>query len=42
VFSEKEGVKLSDNGFDVMPYEKKEVMVNGCAVDELKWIHVGL
>jgi beta-mannosidase len=42
VFSEKEGVKLSDNGFDVMPDETKELIVNGCAADELKWMHVGM
>ncbi|KAF2025576.1 glycoside hydrolase [Setomelanomma holmii] len=42
VFSEKEGVKLSDNGFDVTPDERKEVDVTGCAADELKWMYVGM
>ncbi|KAJ4298969.1 hypothetical protein N0V90_004213 [Kalmusia sp. IMI 367209] len=42
VFCEKEGVKLSDNGFDIVPGEKKEVRVEGCAADELEWRYVSV
>ncbi|AEO59187.1 glycoside hydrolase family 2 protein [Thermothelomyces thermophilus ATCC 42464] len=42
VFSEKRGVKLSDNGFDLVPGdEPKRVEVQGCEVDELSWTFVG-
>ncbi|KAF2680847.1 glycoside hydrolase family 2 protein [Lentithecium fluviatile CBS 122367] len=40
VFSEKQGVRLSDNGFDVVPGEKKEVHVVGCKTDGLEWRYV--
>jgi len=40
VFNEKKGVKLSDNGFDVVPGEKREVRVEGCRADELEWRYV--
>jgi beta-mannosidase len=40
VFSERKGVQLSDNGFDVLPGELKEVEVKGCAANELKWRYV--
>ncbi|KAH7397268.1 glycoside hydrolase superfamily [Pyrenochaeta sp. MPI-SDFR-AT-0127] len=40
VFAEKEGVGLSDNGFDIVPGEMKTVQVKGCAADELKWRYV--
>jgi beta-mannosidase len=42
VISEKEGVKLSNNGFDLMPNEAKEVVVRGCAANELKWMYAGI
>jgi beta-mannosidase len=37
VFNEKQGIRLSDNGFDVVPGERKEVFVEGCKADELEW-----
>lgn len=40
VFAEKEGVRLSDNGFDLMPQEAREVTVVGCSADELTWRYV--
>ncbi|CAO2658394.1 Nn.00g061170.m01.CDS01 [Neocucurbitaria sp. VM-36] len=40
VFCEKPGVRLNDNGFDIMPGEKKEVRVMGCKANELKWRYV--
>lgn len=40
VFEEKRGVKLSDNGFDIMPGEKKHVHVEGCGADQMKWTYV--
>jgi beta-mannosidase len=42
VFGEKEGVSLADNGFDIMPGVEKEVAVTGYAVDQLKWMYVGI
>ncbi|KAH4002834.1 hypothetical protein HBI56_051860 [Parastagonospora nodorum] len=42
VFGEKKGVKLSDNGFDLMPHESKEVVVKGCTAHELKWLYIGM
>jgi beta-mannosidase len=39
-FSEKQGIQLSDNGFDVMPEEKWEVHVEGCMADELEWKYI--
>lgn len=41
VFSEKEGVKLRDNGFDVVPGEIVTVQVEGIKVRELEWTFVG-
>lgn len=40
VFEEREGVRLSDNGFDVVPGEVREVHVTGCRADELRWRYV--
>ncbi|RAR02868.1 carbohydrate-binding module family 35 protein [Stemphylium lycopersici] len=40
VFDEKEGVKLSDNGFDVIPGQSHEVQVEGCAANDLTWRYV--
>ncbi|XP_014558024.1 carbohydrate-binding module family 35 protein [Bipolaris victoriae FI3] len=42
VFSEKEGVRLSDNGFDVIPGETHEVQVDGIAANELEWSYVDM
>ncbi|KAI8931483.1 hypothetical protein NX059_011149 [Plenodomus lindquistii] len=39
-FAEKKGVKLSDNGFDLVPYMVKEVVVEGCQADELEWRYI--
>ncbi|KAK0662563.1 glycoside hydrolase superfamily [Cercophora samala] len=41
VFSEKEGVKLSDNGFDIMPGEHMVVKVEGTKAQELEWTFIG-
>ena len=43
VFEEREGLKLSDNGFDLIPGEKKIVTVSGkgAATTELPWTYVG-
>ncbi|KAF9889473.1 hypothetical protein FE257_007376 [Aspergillus nanangensis] len=43
VFEESEGLKLSDNGFDLMPGEKKVVAVSwdGRAAQELPWTYIG-
>ena len=41
VFEELEGVKLSDNGLDVMPGCSIVVKVDGAAADSLKWTCVG-
>ncbi|KPM43979.1 Beta-mannosidase B [Neonectria ditissima] len=41
-FEEKEGLKLSDNGFDVMPGEKHVITVSGATLaKELNWTYVG-
>jgi beta-mannosidase len=42
VFSERKGVSLSDNGFDVMPGESIDVEVSGARADTLKWMYVGM
>lgn len=42
VFHEQPGTRLNDNGFDIMPGEKKEVYVQGRQVNELKWNYVGM
>ncbi|KAH7127138.1 glycoside hydrolase superfamily [Dendryphion nanum] len=41
VFEEKEGVKLSDNGFDLMPGQVKKVAIIGTPTDQLTWKFVG-
>jgi beta-mannosidase len=42
VFSERQGVKLSDNGFDLIPGEEpKLVQVKGISGQELPWTFVG-
>lgn len=41
VFEEVEGMKLSDNGFDLVPGEKQVVLVTGpLKASELRWTHV--
>ncbi|KAH8695804.1 glycoside hydrolase superfamily [Phaeosphaeriaceae sp. PMI808] len=42
VFGERQGVRLSDNGFDVMPGEMKEIDVMNCPVDDITWKYVGM
>ncbi|KAF2870056.1 glycoside hydrolase superfamily [Massariosphaeria phaeospora] len=42
VFSEKQGVKLSDNGFDVLPGRMREVAVEGIEAEQLQWMYVGM
>ena len=43
VFEEREGLKLSDNGFDLIPGEKKIIILSGkrAATTELPWTYVG-
>lgn len=41
IFSEKRGVKVSDNGFDLMPGEPKEVQVEGTPATLLQYTWVG-
>ncbi|KAI5925875.1 family 2 glycosyl hydrolase [Camillea tinctor] len=41
VFEEGEAVKLSDNGFDVVPGEKKVVDVTGTGLDKLRFTYIG-
>ena len=41
VFSEKQGVRLSDNGFDLVPTETKVVTVEGGDASQLEWRYVG-
>ncbi|OQE16595.1 hypothetical protein PENFLA_c027G02379 [Penicillium flavigenum] len=43
VFEEREGLKLSDNGFDLVPREKKTITVGGkgATTAELSWTYVG-
>lgn len=43
VFEEIEGLKLSDNGFDLIPGEKKRITLSGKGVTtmELPWTYVG-
>ena len=40
-FSELKGVTLSDNGFDIMPGEVKEITVDGTMADRLRWMYIG-
>ncbi|KAF2825145.1 glycoside hydrolase [Ophiobolus disseminans] len=42
VFTEKKGVKPSDNGFDLMPGQEKRVSVTGCVASELTWMYVSI
>jgi beta-mannosidase len=42
VINEREGVKLSDNGFDLMPNDSKEVQMTGCMANELSWLYIGI
>ncbi|KLU90754.1 hypothetical protein MAPG_10606 [Magnaporthiopsis poae ATCC 64411] len=41
VFQERPGVRLSDNGFDVLPGHPVRVEVDGCHPRELKWTYLG-
>lgn len=41
VFEETPGMKLSDNGFDIMPGEDVTVRVQGSKVQDLLWTHIG-
>ena len=41
VFQERPGVRLSDNGFDVIPGHPVRVEVHGCHPRELKWLYLG-
>jgi beta-mannosidase len=42
VFAEKQGIKLSDNGFDIVPGEPRSVLVEGHGVsEEFTWTFVG-
>lgn len=41
VFAEREGVTLSENGFDIMPKRTVLVKVTGCNASELTWTYVG-
>jgi beta-mannosidase len=40
VFSEGKGMRLSDNGFDLVPGETREVEVEGLPADKLKWKYI--
>ncbi|KAF2279109.1 glycoside hydrolase [Westerdykella ornata] len=42
VFSERQGVRLSDNGFDLVPGVKKTVQVKGVHASKLDWRYVGM
>jgi beta-mannosidase len=37
VFREKQGLKLSENGFDLVPGESKKVIIEGRGAHDLKW-----
>ncbi|KAI1471115.1 glycoside hydrolase family 2 protein [Daldinia caldariorum] len=41
VFEETRQVKLSDNGFDLVPGEEKIVEVSGAALDSLRYTYIG-
>ncbi|KAL8383696.1 hypothetical protein RB595_010749 [Gaeumannomyces hyphopodioides] len=41
VFQERPGVRLSDNGFDVIPGHPVRVEVDGCHPRELNWVYLG-
>ncbi|KAF2260657.1 glycoside hydrolase [Lojkania enalia] len=42
VFCEKQSVRLSDNGFDLMPGEEKKVSVIGTSAKNLEWKYIGM
>ncbi|KAK1754271.1 hypothetical protein QBC47DRAFT_429981 [Echria macrotheca] len=41
VFAEREGVEVSDNGFDVIPGEDVHVKITGAKPEELDWTFIG-
>lgn len=41
VFEEYTGLKLSDNGFDVVPGESRVVTISGAVEPDLRWTYVG-
>ncbi|GKT45390.1 beta-mannosidase B [Colletotrichum spaethianum] len=41
VIQEERGMKLSDNGFDIVPGEEKVVRVDGIEVEKLRWTYLG-
>ncbi|PGH09850.1 hypothetical protein AJ79_05576 [Helicocarpus griseus UAMH5409] len=41
VFEETKGMKLSDNGFDLIPGEKKQIKVSGTDTESLRWTYIG-
>ncbi|KAK1585544.1 family 2 glycosyl hydrolase [Colletotrichum navitas] len=41
IIQEERGMKLSDNGFDIVPGGEKVVRVEGIAVEELRWTYLG-
>ncbi|KAK1988839.1 family 2 glycosyl hydrolase [Colletotrichum cereale] len=41
IIQEDRGMKLSDNGFDIVPGEEKVVRVGGIAVEKLRWTYLG-
>ncbi|USP79454.1 carbohydrate-binding module family 35 protein [Curvularia clavata] len=40
VFSERKGIQLSDNGFDIMPGETHQVKISGCNSSKLEWRYI--
>ncbi|PSN75124.1 glycoside hydrolase [Corynespora cassiicola Philippines] len=42
VFSEKQGISLSDNGFDLLPGETRQISVQGGPADALTWNYIGM
>ncbi|GKT61540.1 glycoside hydrolase family 2 protein [Colletotrichum tofieldiae] len=41
VIQEERGMKLSDNGFDIVPGEEKVIRVEGIEVEKLRWTYLG-
>ncbi|KAK2010778.1 family 2 glycosyl hydrolase [Colletotrichum eremochloae] len=41
IIQEERGMKLSDNGFDIVPGEEKVVQIEGIAVERLRWTYLG-
>ncbi|KAK2004343.1 family 2 glycosyl hydrolase [Colletotrichum falcatum] len=41
IIQEEWGMKLSDNGFDIVPGEEKLVRVEGIAIEKLRWTYLG-